>query len=101
MNAPNVVTMKLEGAVKSHARTDILARDVESVIDEPTVRGGTNLGLTPTETLFTVIWPRYSPSWPRIITLLWNSLNEDSPNWSLIGKDGYGSITNGKSELAQ
>lgn len=51
MNAPNVVTMKLEGSVKSHARTDILARDVESVIDEPTVRGGTNLGLTPTETL--------------------------------------------------
>ena len=43
--------MKLEGSVKSHARTDILARDVESVIDEPTVRGGTNLGLTPTETL--------------------------------------------------
>ena len=51
MNAPNVVKMKLEGSVKSHARTDILARDVESVIDEPTVRGGTNLGLTPTETL--------------------------------------------------
>ncbi len=51
MNAPNVVSMKLEGSVKSHARTDILARDVESVIDEPTVRGGTNLGLTPTETL--------------------------------------------------
>ena len=51
MNAPNVVIMKLEGSVKSHARTDILARDVESVIDEPTVRGGTNLGLTPTETL--------------------------------------------------
>ena len=51
MNAPNVVKMKLEGSVKSHARTDILARDVESVVDEPTVRGGTNLGLTPTETL--------------------------------------------------
>ena len=51
MNAPNVVKMKLKGSVKSHARTDILARDVESVIDEPSVRGGTNLGLTPTETL--------------------------------------------------
>ena len=51
MNTPNVIKMKVEGSVKSHARTDILARDVESVIDEPNVRGGTNLGLTPTETL--------------------------------------------------
>ena len=51
MNNPNVIKMKIEGAVKSHARTDILARNVESVIDEPNARGGTNLGLTPTETL--------------------------------------------------
>ena len=51
MNTPNIIKMKVEGSVKSHARTDILARDVESVIDEPNVRGGTNLGLTPTETL--------------------------------------------------
>jgi|TARA_B100001540_G_scaffold314158_1_gene338513 putative redox protein len=51
MNNPNVIKMKVEGAVKSHARTDILARDVETVIDEPNARGGTNLGLTPTETL--------------------------------------------------
>ena len=51
MNAQNIVKMKVEGSVKSHARTDILARDVESVIDEPSVRGGSNLGLTPTETL--------------------------------------------------
>ena len=47
----NVVHMKLEGSSKSHSRTDILTRDVESVIDEPIVRGGTNLGLSPTETL--------------------------------------------------
>ena len=51
MNTQNVVNMKIEGSTKSHARTDILARDVESVIDEPSARGGTNLGLTPTETL--------------------------------------------------
>ena len=51
MNNPNVIKMKVEGTVKSHARTDILARDVETVIDEPNARGGTNLGLTPTETL--------------------------------------------------
>ena len=47
----NVVNMKLEGSSKSHSRLDILARDVESVIDEPVARGGTNLGLSPTETL--------------------------------------------------
>ena len=47
----NVVHMKLEGSSKSHSRTDIITRDVESVIDEPIVRGGTNLGLSPTETL--------------------------------------------------
>ena len=51
MNNENVINMKVEGSSKSHARTDILTRDVESVIDEPTIRGGTNLGLTPTETL--------------------------------------------------
>jgi len=47
----NVVHMKLEGSSKSHSRTDIITRDLESVIDEPIVRGGTNLGLSPTETL--------------------------------------------------
>ena len=44
MNTPNIVKMKVEGSVKSHARTDIISRDVESVIDEPNARGGTNLG---------------------------------------------------------
>ncbi|MGB7181239.1 MAG: OsmC family protein, partial [Burkholderiaceae bacterium] len=47
----SVVDMKMTGAAKSHARTDIAVRDVASVIDEPEVRGGTNQGLTPTETL--------------------------------------------------
>ena len=51
MNNNNVVNMKLEGSSKSHSRLDVLARDVESVIDEPVARGGTNLGLSPTETL--------------------------------------------------
>lgn len=46
-----VVTMKMSGHAVSHARTDIKARDVSSVIDEPSERGGTNQGLTPTETL--------------------------------------------------
>ena len=47
----NVVHMKVDGSSKSHSRTDIITRDVESVIDEPIARGGTNLGLSPTETL--------------------------------------------------
>jgi putative redox protein len=47
----NIIQMKVEGSSKSHSRTDILARDVECVIDEPIARGGTNLGLSPTETL--------------------------------------------------
>ncbi len=45
------VTMKMSASCPHHARSDITARDLESVIDEPTERGGTNLGLTPTETL--------------------------------------------------
>ncbi len=51
MNNVNLVKMKVEGSSKSHSRADIISRDVESVIDEPEIRGGTNLGLTPTETL--------------------------------------------------
>ncbi len=46
-----VVRMKLKGESTSHARTDISTRDVETTIDEPEARGGTNMGLSPTETL--------------------------------------------------
>ncbi len=46
-----VVDMKMTGQAQSHARTDVAVRDVSSVIDEPEARGGTNQGLTPTETL--------------------------------------------------
>ena len=45
------VTMRLEGACASHSRTDVKVRDVNTVIDEPTERGGTNQGPTPTEML--------------------------------------------------
>lgn len=45
------VTMKMAATCPHHARSDVRVRDLESVIDEPTERGGTNLGLTPTETL--------------------------------------------------
>lgn len=46
-----VVTMRLNGGCASHSRTDITVRDLRSTIDEPAERGGTNQGLTPTETL--------------------------------------------------
>lgn len=46
-----ITDMKLSGDVKSHARTDVSTRDVSAIIDEPVAREGTNLGLTPTETL--------------------------------------------------
>jgi uncharacterized OsmC-like protein len=43
--------MKLAGECASHARTDVAVRDVRVTIDEPVERGGTNAGLSPTETL--------------------------------------------------
>jgi putative redox protein len=46
-----VVTQKLEGRCTSHSRTDVTVRDRTVAIDEPVERGGTNQGLTPTETL--------------------------------------------------
>jgi uncharacterized OsmC-like protein len=45
------VRMRLGGECPSHARTDVAVRDVKVTIDEPVERGGTNLGLSPTETL--------------------------------------------------
>ena len=45
------VEFKMSGTAVHHARTDIAVRDLTTVIDEPAVRGGTNAGITPTETL--------------------------------------------------
>jgi uncharacterized OsmC-like protein len=45
------IGMKLAGKGETHARTRVTARDLESIIDEPEARTGTNQGLTPTETL--------------------------------------------------
>lgn len=49
--AKTEVTMKISATCPHHSRADVSVRDVESVIDEPTERGGTNLGMTPTETM--------------------------------------------------
>ena len=45
------VIMSMSATGETHARAKINIRDVSSVIDEPEARGGTNQGLTPTETL--------------------------------------------------
>lgn len=45
------IRMNLGAKSASHTRTDISVRDITGIIDEPEVRGGTNKGLTPTETL--------------------------------------------------
>ncbi len=50
-----VVTQKLEGNCVSHSRTDIAVRDLSVTLDEPLERGGTNKGLTPTETLMAAL----------------------------------------------
>lgn len=45
------ITMKMSGTGETHARSQVTVRDRTSTIDEPEARGGTNQGLTPTETL--------------------------------------------------
>lgn len=44
------IKMRMEGVVRSHSRTDVSIRGLSTVIDEPVERGGTNLGMSPTET---------------------------------------------------
>ncbi len=46
-----VARMRVAGEAASHSRTDVTVRDVATTIDEPEERGGTNKGLSPTETL--------------------------------------------------
>ncbi len=49
------VTTRLEGHSISHAHTVVKSRDVSVDIDEPVERGGTNTGLSPTETAFAAL----------------------------------------------
>ncbi len=44
------ITMRMDGVATSHSRTDIGIRGLQTIIDEPLERGGTNMGLSPTET---------------------------------------------------
>lgn len=43
------VQQHIAATCPTHSRTDLQVRDLESVIDEPRERDGTNLGFTPTE----------------------------------------------------
>lgn len=45
------VVQHLSATCPTHSRSDVAVRDLESVIDEPVEREGTNLGFTPTETM--------------------------------------------------
>ena len=45
------VRQRITATCPTHSRTDLQVRDLESTIDEPEERDGTNLGFTPTETL--------------------------------------------------
>ncbi len=46
------IKIKLTGDGTSHSRSETRVRDQVGVIDEPVERGGTNEGLSPTETAF-------------------------------------------------
>ena len=89
----NVVHMKLEGSSKSHSRADIIARDVESVIDEPAARGGTNLGLSPTETLMSSLIGCTNVITHRIMEKMGFKINSlDIKSKTLFNKDGVSLI---------
>ena len=89
----NVVHMKLEGSSKSHSRADIIARDVESVIDEPVAMGGTNLGLSPTETLMSSLIGCTNVITHRIMEKMGFKINSlDIKSKTLFNKDGVSLI---------
>lgn len=50
-----VIQMKMDATGETHARSKVRVRDVEGTIDEPVERGGSNEGLTPTETLMAAL----------------------------------------------
>ena len=89
----NVVHMKLEGSSKSDSRTDIITRDVESIIDEPIARGGTNLGMSPTETLITSLIGCTNVITHRIMEKMGFKINSmDIKTKTLFNRDGVGLI---------
>ena len=54
-NQHQIATLKALADCPSHSRTDVRIRDLTMVIDEPVIRGGTNLGPTPTDTILAAL----------------------------------------------
>ncbi len=50
-----IVTLKAQASCQSHSRSDVAIRDLTFTIDEPTERGGTNAGPTPTDTAISAL----------------------------------------------
>jgi putative redox protein len=46
-----LIDLKLRGVAETHARTHVTTRDVATLVDEPAIRGGSNMAPSPTETL--------------------------------------------------
>ena len=44
------IKMRMQGMAASHSRIVVSIRGLTKIIDEPVERGGTNLGMSPTET---------------------------------------------------
>ncbi|MBT8169841.1 OsmC family peroxiredoxin [Phaeobacter gallaeciensis] len=55
MRMKSVVTYRTTAQCPTHSRTEIPVRDLNVTIDEPTERGGTNLGPSPTEATLTAL----------------------------------------------
>ncbi len=49
------IKIEMSGKGTSHARAEVAIRDLTQAIDEPIERGGTNTGLSPTETAFAAL----------------------------------------------
>jgi len=49
------VKLRAKADCPSHAKSDVAIRDLNFAIDEPTERGGTNLGPTPTDTVIAAL----------------------------------------------
>lgn len=49
------IVARQSGVGQTHSRSHVRVRDVNNIIDEPLERAGTNLGLSPTETMMSAL----------------------------------------------
>ena len=55
MQLKTTVKLRAKADCKSHAMVNVEVRDLVQIIDEPTERGGSNLGFTPTDTALSAL----------------------------------------------